>query len=261
MAFALAASSCRRFASLMVGLSGILLTCANIILAVRQTCRDRKSLCISKMGGTATRARTKKAQPVADATAEDDDAATAVATQLAELSTRVHQLSISLALSEQKRDAMESEQRKQRDDIGMLVQKASAMEERAFHSAATIKELISEIKDVQGNVSHVEEKLADTRSRLRDVEDDHRKIEESLRSEARKSIEQIKNHVVKQQDNDVAKVIGRTVVNRAESMVSELDDVRSEVSSTVAPSSVAPRYSHSTIQTARKALRRTTPPS
>ena len=214
------------------------------------------------MGGTTTRARTKtKAQPVADATAEDDDAATAVAPQLAELSTRVHQLSISLALSEQKRDAMESEQRKQRDDIGMLVQKACAMEERAFHSAATTKELISEIKDVQGNVSHLEEKLADTRSRLRDVEDDHRKIEESLRSEARKSIEQIKNHVVKQQEKAergiaIADVIGRTVLERAESMVSDLDDARSEVSSTVAPSSVAPRYSHSTIQTARKALRR-----
>ena len=212
------------------------------------------------MGGTTTRARTKtKAQPVADATAEDDDAATAVAIQLAELSARVHQLSISLALSEQKRDAMESEQRQQRDDIGMLVQKACAMEERAFHSAATTKELISEIKDVQGNVSHLEEKLADTRSRLRDVEDDHRKIEESLRSEARKSIEQIKNHVVKQQEKaerGIADVIGRTVLERAESMVSDLDDARSEVSSTVAPSSVAPRYSHSTIQTARKALRR-----
>ena len=107
----------------------------------------------------------------------------------------------------------------------------------------------------------MEQKLADIRWGLRDVEDGHRNIEESLRSEARKTIEQVKNHVVKQQENDVAKVIGRTVLNRAESMVSELDDVRSEVSSTVAPSSVAPRYSHSTIQTARKALRRTTPPS
>ena len=62
-----------------------------------------------QMGGTTTRARMKKAQPVADATAEVEDAATAVATQLAELSARVHQLSISLALSEQKRDAMESD--------------------------------------------------------------------------------------------------------------------------------------------------------
>ena len=101
--------------------------------------------------------------------------------------------------------------------------------------------------------------MADTRSRLREVEDNHRKMEDSLRSKTRDTIEDIKKHVVKQQEKaerGIADMIGRTVLNRAESMVSDLDDVRSEVSSTVAPSSVAPRYSHSTIKAARKALRR-----
>ena len=93
-----------------------------------------------------------------------------------------------------------TEQRKQRDDIGVCScrKKASAIHGRKKRFIWLRPLRNCEIKDVQGNVSHVEEKLADTRSRLRDVEDDHRKIEESLRSEARKSIEQIKNHVVKQ---------------------------------------------------------------
>ena len=145
----------------------------------------------------------------------------------------------------------------------MLHRRPLRQRERTFHITATLKEVQEELKEVQQNVQHLEEKVADTRSRLREVEDNHRKMEDSLCSKTRDTIEEIKKHVVKQQEKagrGIADVIGRTVLERAESMlVSDLDDVRSEVSSTVAPSSVAPRYSHSTIQTARKALRRAEP--
>ena len=105
------------------------------------------------MGGTTTRARTKtKAQPIADATAEDDDGATAVATQLAELSARVHQLSVSVALFNQQREASEDAHRAQRDEIAMLRSKSAAAEERAFHMAATVKELQEERKEEHGAI-------------------------------------------------------------------------------------------------------------
>jgi len=121
-----------------------------------------------------------------------------VATQLAELSARVHQQSLILALADQKCEAWDAELRTLRGEIGILRSKAAAAEERAFYTAATVKEVQQALKEEQENVSHVEEKLADTRSRLRDVEDGHRKIEDSMRSKTRDTIELIKNHVVKQ---------------------------------------------------------------
>ena len=77
------------------------------------------------------------------------------------------------------------------------------------------------MKEEQKNVQHLEEKLADTRSRLRDVEDGHRKIEDSMRSKTRDTIEEIKKHVVKQQEKaecGIADMIGRTVLERAEDL-------------------------------------------
>lgn len=209
------------------------------------------------MGGTTTRARTKaKAQPVADATAEDDDAAAAVATQLAELSARVHQQSLSVALANQKREATDAEHQALREDIAMLRSKAAAAEERAYHTSATVKELQYKLLEEQKNVQDLEEKLADTRSRLRDVEDSHRKMEDSSRSKTRDTIEEIKKHVVKQQNLERSAVnVGRVVLQRAESMVSDMDDARTEVSSSVTASSVAPRYAHSSVESARRGLR------
>ena len=73
----------------------------------------------------------------------------------------------------------------------------------------------------------------------------------------RDTIEEIKNHVVKQQKDleRSALNVGRVVAMRAESMVSDIDDTRSEVSSSVAASSVAPRYAHSTVDSARRSAR------
>ena len=72
-----------------------------------------------------------------------------------------------------------------------------------------------------------------------------------------RTIDEIKEHVVKQQKDleHSAVNVGRIVAMRAESMVSDMDDARSEVSSSVAASSVAPRYAHSSVESARRGLR------
>ena len=254
-----ASNPCPRVWSVLaINLSLNLRAATSQCTATTHSVQQRYFLDHMSMGGTTTRARTKaKAQPVADATAEDDDAAAAMATQLADLSARVHQLSISAALSNQKREATDAEHQALREDIAMLRSKAAAAEERAYHTAATVKELQYKLLEEQKNVQDLEEKLADTRSRLRDVEDGHRKIEDSMRSKTRDTIEEIKNHVVKQQKDleRSALNVGRVVAMRAESMVSDMDDARSQVSSSVAASSVPPRYAHSSVESARRGLR------
>jgi chromosome segregation ATPase len=134
-----------------------------------------------------------------------------------------------------------------RDEIGILRSKAAAAEERAFYTASTVKELQQAFKEAQENVRQLAENMADLRARLREVENGHRKVEDSLRSKTRDTIEQIKNHVVRQQDLERSAVnVGRVLAMKAESMVSDIDDARSEVSTSDAASSVAPRYVRTT---------------
>ena len=156
-------------------------------------------------------------------------------------------------------DLILDEQRRQRDAIGQLSLQAAAAEERASHSAATIKDLEQIVKELEKDVLGLEDKLRDTRSRLSDIERDHRKMDDALRTRSRNSIEEIRQHVQAmkdQQSADAANVAGSIIGMRAESMLSDLDDTRSDISSRVSAvteSSVAPCYGHATSHDARRA--------
>lgn len=215
------------------------------------------------MGGTTTRARGKLAKDQPSETVADDPTVTKNKTQQVE----------SPATTESKLEKiLIAEQRKHAGDIGMLVQKSSVLEERAFHTAATLKILQQEMKELYQHVNGLEEKLHDARFRLSEAERINRKMEDSLRAKTRETIEQIKTHVIRQQDEDHEQRsanVGRLVTMRAESMVSDIDEARSEISSTVeqstiAPSTVAPstvassscvRYAHSSAESARAAAK------
>jgi chromosome segregation ATPase len=136
-----------------------------------------------------------------------------------------------------------TELRKQRDEVTAITQRAAAAEERVFHLTASLKEVLQEI-DV------LREKMHDTRARLTETERSNAKLEGALRADTRKAIEDIRMNVKElTQQNDVcaaANVADHLTAIRAESLVSELDDARSEVSS------VAPRYSHAPQATARR---------
>ena len=112
-----------------------------------------------------------------------------------------------------------------------------------FHMTASLKEVLQD-------VNHLEEKMQDTRGRLTEVERTNEKLEDELRADTRNAIQDIRLHVkeLTQQNGAraAANVAGRLTAIRAESLVSELDDARSGVSS------VAPRYSHPPQAAARR---------
>ena len=173
--------------------------------------------------GTVTRARVKKQQ----APAQEEDTSTNTQADGAQL------------------DLLIAEQCRQRDEVSMLAQKAAAAEERAFHMTATIKELQQEMRIIR-------EKLYDTRSRLTAAERNCRKMDDTMRASTRGSIEEIKDHVQKLQQKNSSPNAGQSM--RAASMVSDIDDVRSEVSTTLSASTRG--YVHSSLESALAALQR-----
>ena len=197
------------------------------------------------MGSTTTRARakTKVLAPLAPDASDD---------------TKTEAKAPSTSISQVLEDIILEEQRKQRDAIALLSSQAAAAEERANHTAASMRDMEATMKELEQDVLTLEDKLRDTRSRLTDIERENRKMEDSLRSKSRNSIEEIRQHVqaLKDQRSLDAANVGRIVGMRAESMVSDLDDARSDISSQVSAvteSSVAPCYAHATSHDARRA--------
>lgn len=154
------------------------------------------------------------------------------------------------ALAQAVTEDVAAEQRRQREEVTLLVQKAAAAEERAFHMSTTMKELHQEVQ-------HLLDKVSDTRARLTEVERSHRKMDDAMRTKARDSIEEIRRHVLQLTPCTPANVAGRVAAMRAESMISEIEDSRSEVSSATTASAItaATGYAHSSIEALRAAQR------
>jgi chromosome segregation ATPase len=142
-----------------------------------------------------------------------------------------------------------TELRTLRDEVAMLAQKAAAAEERAFHMAATMKEQQDELQQLR-------DKMYDTRARLTDVERTSHEHEDAMRSKSHNSIEEIRTCVQEMRQQNAtrsANVAGRIAAMRAESMISDMDDARSEVSTALTAST---GYAHSSTEAARAAMRR-----
>ena len=97
--------------------------------------------------------------------------------------TEQPQASIDTATAGIMRNAdMLAELHKQRDELAILAQKSAAAEERAFHMAATIRDLQEQYhRDVQD----LREKLADARPRLAEVERHGRRLFKTIRNHRR----------------------------------------------------------------------------
>ena len=153
------------------------------------------------MGSTTTRARakTKVLAPLAPDTSDD---------------TKTEAKAPSTSISQVLEDIILEEQRKQRDAIALLSSQAAAAEERANHTAASMRDMEATMKELEQDVLTLEDKLRDTRSRLTDIERENRKMEDSLRSKSRNSIEEIRQHVQALKDQrslnaaNVGKIIG-----------------------------------------------------
>lgn len=143
-----------------------------------------------------------------------------------------------------------TELRTLRDEVAMLAQKAAAAEERAFHMAATMKEQQDELQQLR-------DKMYDTRARLTDVERSSHEHKDAMYSKSHNSIEEIRTCVqeMRQQNatRSTANVAGRIAAMRAESMISDMDDARSEVSTALTAST---GYAHSSTEAVRAAMRR-----
>ena len=138
--------------------------------------------CGLSMGSTTTRARakTKVLAPLAPDASDD---------------TKTEAKAPSTSISQVLEDIILEEQRKQRDAIALLSSQAAAAEERANHTAASMRDMEATMKELEQDVLTLEDKLRDTRSRLTDIERENRKMEDSLRSKSRNSIEEIRQHV------------------------------------------------------------------
>ena len=132
-----------------------------------------------------------------------------------------------------------AELRKQREEISLLSQKAAAAEERAFQMQSTIKELKAH---VQVDIKELNDRLQDTRSRLQAMVKTTRSLESASRNEARKSIAEVRDyvkeqmqhkdvHVVKANADDDHSTTSKSM--RAEAMMQQLEESRSEVGATI----------------------------
>lgn len=138
-----------------------------------------------------------------------------------------------------------AELHKQRDEIALLAQKAAAAEERAFHLAASLKELQ---QHHQQDVSSLQEVVATERQRLNEIERHGRRLFKTIRNQIRDDRsadrayvetlqEQAGVHVKRNVEDDTHSTTSETM--RAESLLQSLEEARSEVGSVV---SHGPRF-------------------
>ena len=197
------------------------------------------------MGGTTTRARTKaKELPVVEQSAVDqaDDARDR---QIQLLSMKVEQHSVNLAVEAQKREALEAELRQSLTETRFELRQLQQSRAKAIEAIKTVKERCQQLHSQY--VGH-EASIVGLR---RDVD----RLLDGMLAPSRINAPQSPEGSSLYDDDDVKEsrklpdTRRRVGTSRAESMVSDIDEFRSEVSS------ITTGYAHSSLESALAAVR------
>ena len=187
------------------------------------------------MGGTTTRARTKAKvveEPVVDIA---DDAR---ATQIELLNMKVEQHSVNLAVEVQKREALEAELRQSLTETRFELRQLQQSRAKAIEAIKDVKEKYQKL-----HTQYVGRDAA-VASLRKDVD---RLLDGALAPRRMNAPQSPQSSLYDEEEN--LKDKRRIGASRAESMVSDLDDARSEVSS------IATGYVHSSLESALASVR------
>ena len=197
------------------------------------------------MGGTTTRARTKAKEPPVVEQSSAVDKADDSRDQIRLLSMKVEQHSVNLLVEAQKREALEAELRQSLTETRFELRALQQSRAKAIEAIKAVKERCQQLHSQY--VGH-EASIVGLR---RDVD----RLLDGMLTPSRMNAPQSSKGSSLYDDDTVVESSElpdkrrRIGTSRAESMVSDIDDARSELSS------VATGYAHSSLESALAALR------